>query len=85
MNRQTVFQKVICFLAIITLTLSLVVFLPGYAPAETLPAESIAEKYALAPDHDDRLGGDLSHIVIMQHVTKDRLQLFLNDLANQDK
>ena len=49
------------------------------------PAESIAEKYALAPDHDDRLGGDLSHIVIMQHVIKDRLQLFLNDLANQDK
>ena len=42
------------------------------------------EKYALASDYDDRLGGDLSHIVVMQHVTEDRLQLFLNDLENPD-
>ncbi|MBR3016653.1 MAG: aminotransferase class V-fold PLP-dependent enzyme [Clostridia bacterium] len=48
------------------------------------PSKAIAEKYALAPDSDDRLGGDLSHIVVMQHVTEDRLQLFLNDLENMD-
>ena len=48
------------------------------------PVQSIVEKYALASDYDDRLGGDLSHIVVMQHVTEDRLQLFLNDLENQD-
>lgn len=47
------------------------------------PSRSIVEKYALASDYDDRLGGDLSHIVVMQHVTEDRLQLFLNDLENQ--
>ena len=45
------------------------------------PPKSITEKYALAPDQDDRLGGELSHIVVMQHVTKERLQDFLDDLA----
>ena len=49
------------------------------------PSGAIMEKYALASDTDDRLGGDLSHIVVMQHVTEDRLQLFLNDLANPDQ
>ena len=34
----------------------------------------------LAPDHDDRLGGDLSHIIVMQHVTKARLKEFIDDL-----
>lgn len=33
------------------------------------------------PDQDNRLGGELSHIVVMQHVTKERLQHFLDDLA----
>jgi len=37
-------------------------------------------KYALAPDEDERLGGELAHIVVMQHVKKDHLQLFLDDL-----
>ena len=45
------------------------------------PPEAIVTKYDLAPDHDDRLGGDLSHIVVMQHVTKEQLRQFLNDLA----
>ncbi|MCR4740571.1 MAG: aminotransferase class V-fold PLP-dependent enzyme [Lachnospiraceae bacterium] len=44
------------------------------------PPEEITEKYDLAPDHDDRLGGDLSHIVVMQHVTRERLSRFLEDL-----
>ena len=43
-------------------------------------ASEICEKYHLAPDHDDRLGGDLSHIVVMQHVTTERLQVFLDEL-----
>ena len=38
------------------------------------PSKAIAEKYALAPDSDDRLGGNLSHIVVKQHVTEERLQ-----------
>ena len=45
------------------------------------PPEEIAEKYGLAPDYDERLGGELSHIVVMQHVTKEGLQGFLDDLA----
>ena len=49
------------------------------------PDETIMEKYALAPDNDDRLGGELAHIVVMQHVTEDQLQLFLQDLANSNK
>ena len=49
------------------------------------PSQSIVEKYALASDYDERLGGELSHIVVMQHVTEDRLGLFLNDLSNRDR
>ena len=45
------------------------------------PPEEIVKKYDLAPDHDDRLGGDLSHIIVMQHVKQDHLQEFLDDLA----
>ena len=29
------------------------------------PSEAVMKKYDLAPDHDDRLGGDLAHIVVM--------------------
>ena len=47
------------------------------------PSDEIAEKYTLAPDYDDSLGGELSHIVVMQHVTEDRLQEFLNDLEKE--
>ena len=47
---------------------------------ERPPAE-ITEKYMLAPDYDERLGGELSHIVVMQHVTEERLQGFLDDLS----
>ena len=45
------------------------------------PPVELTEKYMLADDYDDRLGGDLSHIVVMQHVTEERLQAFLDDLA----
>ncbi|MCR4665668.1 MAG: aminotransferase class V-fold PLP-dependent enzyme [Desulfovibrio sp.] len=44
------------------------------------PPDALVQKYDLAPDSDARLGGNLSHIVVMQHVTKERLQSFLNDL-----
>jgi histidine decarboxylase len=45
------------------------------------PAQEICAKYNLAPDFDERLGGELSHIVIMQHVTKERLEAFLSDVS----
>ena len=50
------------------------------------PPMEIVKKYDLAPDYDDRLGGELSHLVVMQHVTQKRLQAFLDELkaAAQD-
>lgn len=47
------------------------------------PSSDIVGKYNLAPDYDDRLGGELSHIVVMQHVSKERLQGFIDELTNQ--
>ena len=44
------------------------------------PPEELVTKYDLAPDWDERLGGELSHIVVMQHVTKERLKGFLEEL-----
>lgn len=44
------------------------------------PSDDVVTKYGLAPDFDDRLGGKLSHIVVMQHVTKERLEQFIADL-----
>jgi histidine decarboxylase len=44
------------------------------------PPESVVKKYNLAPDYDGRLGGELSHIVVMQHASEKRLQKFLDDL-----
>lgn len=48
------------------------------------PAQAIVRKYDLAPDYDERLGGELSHIVVMQHVTKERLKVFLEALKHSD-
>ena len=45
------------------------------------PSAEVMNKYDLAPDHDDRLGGDLAHIVVMQHVTKDSLNQFIKELV----
>lgn len=45
------------------------------------PSVEVMNKYDLAPDHDDRLGGDLAHIVVMQHVTKESLNQFIKELV----
>ena len=44
------------------------------------PSKAITEKYDLALDWDDRLGGALSHIVVMQHVSKELLTEFLSEV-----
>ena len=49
------------------------------------PSPAIVKKYDLAPDRDDRLGGELAHIVVMQHVTKERLRVFLDDLQAESR
>lgn len=46
------------------------------------PPQKIIDKYALSLDRDDRLCGDLAHIVIMQHVTQKSLHDLLNDFAS---
>ena len=45
------------------------------------PSAEIVKKYDLAPDYDERLGGELSHIVVMQHVSKERLGVFIEELS----
>ena len=45
------------------------------------PSRAVAEKFDLAPDWDDRLGGALAHIVVMKHVTKELLDILLAELS----
>ena len=49
------------------------------------PSKTICQKYSLALGYDSALGGDLAHIVVMQHVTNDIIQCFLNDLYSEKK
>lgn len=46
-----------------------------------IPPQSVISKYHLAQEYDKQLGGELCHIVVMQHMTKKHLQNFLNDLT----
>ena len=39
------------------------------------------EKYYLAPDHDDRFGGDLAHVVVMQNASRELIDELVADLA----
>ena len=44
------------------------------------PSPELVSKYNLANSYDDRFGGALSHIVVMQHVRKDIIDQFVKDL-----
>ncbi|MFA6350344.1 MAG: aminotransferase class V-fold PLP-dependent enzyme [Candidatus Omnitrophota bacterium] len=44
------------------------------------PSEAIMKKYSLAPEFDSRLGGDLAHIVVMQHVSGGIIDQIVNDI-----
>lgn len=44
------------------------------------PAKEIIKKYYLACSHDDQFGGDLAHIVVMQHVTKEKIDALVADI-----
>lgn len=46
------------------------------------PPKEIVEKYTLANNYDDAFGGELSHIVVMQHVTKEAIDCFIRDLSS---
>ena len=51
----------------------------------TRPDEEIIEKYYLATDYDDRFGGDLAHVVVMQSVTRDVIDALIEDLQEQQE
>ena len=46
------------------------------------PSNDICATYNLALGYDDHCGGELAHIVVMQHVTKDKIDRFIQDLKN---
>ena len=44
------------------------------------PSADIVNTYTLAQGYDENFGGDLAHIVVMQHVTKERIDGFVKAL-----
>lgn len=46
-------------------------------------SKDIIDKYLLAGGHDERFGGDLNHIVVMQHITKEAIDTFIDDLKKE--
>ena len=49
------------------------------------PADWICKKYMLANGYLPEYGGDLSHIVVMQHVKKNIIDEFISDLQESLK
>lgn len=49
------------------------------------PSPDLVQKYNLAQGYDERFGGDLAHIVVMQHVTKEKIDVFISDLKKSLK
>ena len=44
------------------------------------PSPEIVKHFNLAQGYDERFGGELAHIVVMQHVTKEKIDLFIEAL-----
>jgi len=44
------------------------------------PSPAICSKYNLALGYDIAFGGELAHVVVMQHVTKEKIDGFINEL-----
>ena len=44
------------------------------------PSEDIVNTYILAQGNDENFGGKLAHIVVMQHVTKEKIDQFISAL-----
>lgn len=49
------------------------------------PDEATMEKYFLAPDYDERFGGELAHVVVMPNVKTDLIDRFVVDLQAQQE
>lgn len=48
------------------------------------PSEELVSKYNLANSFDERFGGNLSHVVVMQHVTREMIYRFISDLQKNN-
>ncbi len=49
------------------------------------PSDEIMEKYFLAPDHDDRFGGDLAHVTVMQNANRELIDMLIADLEAEQQ
>lgn len=47
------------------------------------PSPEICHEYTLALGYDEHFGGELAHIVVMQHVTKEKIDKFITALRSQ--
>lgn len=44
------------------------------------PDKSILDKYYLASEYDSNFGGELAHIVVMQNLTKEKIDMLIEDI-----
>ncbi len=49
------------------------------------PSDATMKKYYLAPDYDDRFGGDLAHVTVMQNASRDLIDKLIADLQAEQK
>ncbi len=47
------------------------------------PSQRVISKYTLAQGYDDCFGGELAHVVVMQHVSKEKIDMFIADLIEE--
>lgn len=46
------------------------------------PSDAVIEKYNLATGYDAKMGGEIAHVVVMQHVREALIDQFIDDLKN---
>lgn len=49
------------------------------------PSDATMKKYFLAPDYDERFGGDLAHVTVMQNASRDLIDRLVVDLQAELK
>ena len=49
------------------------------------PSPELVYKFLLAQGYDERFGGELAHVVVMQHVTKEKIDTFIAALQAERK
>ena len=56
--------------------------LPTRKPGTAMLTRYMTGEYDLANSYDERFGGDLSHVVVMQHVKKEVIDKFIAELES---